>query len=75
MYFPTTFMIRLFENPGEKRWIRLLDPRMLSKEAMTAKLLALKSKVAKNIPRKYLYICSPFFNSSKMFCLLFSIGY
>lgn len=62
----TTFMIWLFEKPGEKRWIRL-EPRMLSKQAMIAKLLALKSKVAKDALRKYLYISWPFLNSSKNF--------
>jgi len=49
----TTFMIWLFEKPKKKRWIRLLEPRMLSKEATIAKPLALKSKVAKDALRIY----------------------
>lgn len=36
---------------------------MLSKEAMIAKLLALKSKVVKDAPRKYLFISWPLLNS------------
>lgn len=48
---------------------------MLSKEAMIAKVLALKSKVDKDALRKYLYISWPFLDSSKFFWFLFSDRY
>lgn len=48
---------------------------MLSKEAVIAKLLYLKSKVAKDAMRKYLYISWPFLDSQKFsgFCFLTDI--
>lgn len=48
---------------------------MLSKQAVIAKLLALKSKVAKDALKKYLYISWPVLDSSKIFWFLFSDRY